>query len=105
MTVINARERQRQRRLAAVALDSCHEVGRLKHLRFVPTSDSCTAANLSLFKGSVGGLRSRKSRQLFLDQSRKETCSNRQCSVVEIVMRVVNADATGVANSDIGGSE
>jgi hypothetical protein len=44
-----------------------------------------------------------KSRQLFLDQSREEICSNRQCSVVEIVMRVVDrtaADGAGVANID-----
>jgi hypothetical protein len=50
-------------------------------------------------------LGSRKPWQLFLDQSREETCSNRQCSVVEIVMRVVDgaaADATGIANIDKG---
>jgi hypothetical protein len=46
-----------------------------------------------------------KSCQLFLDESREETRSNRQCSVVEIVMGVVDgaaADATGIANIDKG---
>src|SRR5262249_1344656 len=44
----------------------------------------------------------RKSRQLFLDQSREETGSNRQCSVVEIVMMVVDrAAANGAGNADI----
>ena len=46
-----------------------------------------------------------KSWQLFLDQAREETCANRQCSVVEIVMWVVDgvaADVTGIANIDIG---
>jgi hypothetical protein len=50
-------------------------------------------------------LGNRKSRQLFLDQSREETRSNRQCLVVEIVMRVVDrtaAYATGIANIDKG---
>jgi hypothetical protein len=39
----------------------------------------------------------------FLDQPREETCSKRQCSVVEIVMRVVHgaaADSAGIANID-----
>src|SRR5215469_8138739 len=46
-----------------------------------------------------------KSWQLFLDQSREETCSNRQCSVVEIVMRVVHgaaAHGAGITNVDKG---
>jgi hypothetical protein len=50
-------------------------------------------------------LSTRNPQQLFLDQSREETCSNRQCSVVEIVVRVVDgaaADTTGVANIEEG---
>src|SRR5262249_50795001 len=44
----------------------------------------------------------RKSRQLFLDQSREKTCSNRQSLVVEIVMRVVHrAAAADAGNADI----
>jgi hypothetical protein len=44
----------------------------------------------------------RKSRQLFLHQSREETRSNRQCSVVEIVIRVVHgAAADRASNADI----
>ena len=44
---------------------------------------------------------SREPWQLFLDQPREETRSNRQCSVVEIVMRVVHraaANPTGIAD-------
>jgi hypothetical protein len=40
-----------------------------------------------------------------LDQSREKTCSNRQRSVVEIVMRIMDgaaADGAGIANVDKG---
>ena len=43
--------------------------------------------------------------QLLLDEPREETRSNRQCSVVEIVIRVVHgaaADRAGNANIDKG---
>src|SRR5262245_17830261 len=46
-----------------------------------------------------------KPRQLLLDHSREQTRSNRQCSVVEIVMRVVHgaaADRARNANIDKG---
>jgi hypothetical protein len=55
--------------------------------------------------GGESGSGNRQSWQLFLDQARKEARPNRQCSVVEIVMRVVDriaAYGTGNANIDKG---
>jgi hypothetical protein len=78
--------------------------------RFQPTrsnaaSDFLTVSDGAIpFLGYVEGVSFsgyRQSRQLLLDQSREETCSKRQCSVVEIVVRVVHgaaADGASIAN-------